>query len=467
MMKPVSVLTWILVLLLTGCVWAGEGVAVVIGIDDYGADGKLATPGNDAKAVAATLTRHAGYAAGRTLLMTADAKRPADRPTRANITRNIERAVKDARADDQLLVYFSGRARAEKNDLLLIGLDGDAKNTVSLRALRETLSKSTVRWKVVIVDVADRPNDAGDVDKAAVDVLTGAKDVVLLLTTGAVAQVTGPRSAFSVAVCEALAGKADANADNIVTVSELHGYLQKRLAELTRKPRKPRTMNVLDRRHLFRYIELTFHNVVEPVDPFAEKVTAQEAFSRGWKAKDHYEKIRWYTRSIELRPNYATAYNNRAVSYLCTNENDLAWKDLNKCLELNPRHSYALSTRGKTYMGKGEYEKALVDLNKSIEVAPSFGYPYNYRGMVYHRQGKLHLALKDYTRAIELKHKVAEVHVRRAKVYLRLEDYDKAWADVKQCREAGGKVPREFIRDLEHASGRFDEDENENEDEDE
>lgn len=79
---------------------------------------------------------------------------------------------------------------------------------------------------------------------------------------------------------------------------------------------------------------------------------------------------------------------------------------------------------------------------------------YNNLGNIYGRRGDIHGAIRGYSKAIELKPEYTQPYNNRAAAYFGLGDYDKAWADVKQCQKRGGVLSPGFVQALEQVSGR-------------
>ena len=73
---------------------------------------------------------------------------------------------------------------------------------------------------------------------------------------------------------------------------------------------------------------------------------------------------------------------------------------------------------------------------------------------MYFEKGRYDVAIRDYTKAVELAPERALPHVNRGAAYFKKGDYDKAWADVKECQHLGGKVDPAFLAELRKASGR-------------
>jgi tetratricopeptide (TPR) repeat protein len=72
---------------------------------------------------------------------------------------------------------------------------------------------------------------------------------------------------------------------------------------------------------------------------------ANEYFNKGLNATDLYQKIEFYSKSIELNPNDSDAYNNKGNAFGNLGRNEEAIKCYNKSIELNPNDSNALENR--------------------------------------------------------------------------------------------------------------------------
>ena len=104
------------------------------------------------------------------------------------------------------------------------------------------------------------------------------------------------------------------------------------------------------------------------------KSTAEWHAQQGYNLAEqgrYDEAIGESSKAIELDPNLAMAYNNRAWAYGEKGLYDLAIADYNKTIELDPSRSDSYNDRGFTYYEKGEYDKAITDFNKTIELDPN------------------------------------------------------------------------------------------------
>jgi tetratricopeptide (TPR) repeat protein len=79
------------------------------------------------------------------------------------------------------------------------------------------------------------------------------------------------------------------------------------------------------------------------------------------KSKEYTEAAECYTKSIEIFPNEAATYSNRALAYLKVKKNASCIVDANRCLELDPTFLKAYHRRGKAYQAAQQYEEAIKD----------------------------------------------------------------------------------------------------------
>lgn len=135
---------------------------------------------------------------------------------------------------------------------------------------------------------------------------------------------------------------------------------------------------------------------------FQERYTATEWFEKGYNADDLDKKIVYYSKAIELDPDFAEAYNNRGSAYKKKGEQGKAIRDYNKAIELKPNFAVAYYNRGTVYGEKGEQDRAIRDFNKAIELNPDYAKAYNNRGAAYWHKGEYERAKEDYRKACEL-----------------------------------------------------------------
>lgn len=183
----------------------------------------------------------------------------------------------------------------------------------------------------------------------------------------------------------------------------------------------------------------------EPGEVWTEPVIGEDEASR--KAKEYYsngqefsKKRKWYkaiqafTRAIELKPDYATAYHNRGYAYLQEGGKELAIADYTRAIELKP-DAIAYEKRGDIYDEIGQHDLAIADYTRAIELGLNFAGVYRRRGDIYDNKGQYDLAISDYNKAIELYPDGASSYNCRGKAYYNKGEYDRAIADYTRAIE--------------------------------
>ena len=106
-----------------------------------------------------------------------------------------------------------------------------------------------------------------------------------------------------------------------------------------------------------------------------------------------------YSTAIQLKPDYAEAYNDRAFAYYLKGDFERAIADYTRAIELRPNYPKAYNSRGVVYMAGGYgAAKSVPDFDRAIELKPDFRYAYINRanaGLISHPW----LALQDFHRA--------------------------------------------------------------------
>ena len=89
----------------------------------------------------------------------------------------------------------------------------------------------------------------------------------------------------------------------------------------------------------------------------------KRAFKKGEKG-DHYGAISDYTKAIEIDPNYANAYNNRAILYEDLGDSYGAISDLSNAIKINPKDAKAYYNRGFSKGTLKDYAGEISDYTK-------------------------------------------------------------------------------------------------------
>ncbi len=147
------------------------------------------------------------------------------------------------------------------------------------------------------------------------------------------------------------------------------------------------------------------------------------------------EAIIEYTKAIELDPQLALAYNNRACTYNEKGEFDRAIADCDRAIELDPQLAEAYGNRAFAYMVKGEIDRAIADCDRAIELDPQLAGAYVNRAWAYNEKGDFDRAIADCDRAIELDPGLAPAYLMRGASYAVKGEVAKAVSDLERCIE--------------------------------
>ena len=147
-------------------------------------------------------------------------------------------------------------------------------------------------------------------------------------------------------------------------------------------------------------------------------------------AKDFNGAIRLYNEALQLKPNFAMAYNNRGTAYNNLNQHERAIQDLDAAIKLDPNYSWAYNNRGFAYAHLNQYKRAIQDYDAAIQLNPNYAEAYNNRGFAYFSQQQYERAINDYSTAIELDPNNATTYNNRSAAYFLLKQYERALADL-------------------------------------
>jgi tetratricopeptide (TPR) repeat protein len=138
------------------------------------------------------------------------------------------------------------------------------------------------------------------------------------------------------------------------------------------------------------------------------EATAETCWNVAYKLyeeKKQAERMPFLNRAIELKPDYANAYNSRGNAYSALKQYEQAIADYNHAIELDPKYVYAYNGRGNAYRKLKQYERAIADYNHALELDPKYANAYNGRGNAFLWLKKTEQAKSDYNRARELEPK--------------------------------------------------------------
>ena len=115
-----------------------------------------------------------------------------------------------------------------------------------------------------------------------------------------------------------------------------------------------------------------------------------------------------FHQTIELNPNFAKAYSNRAALYVLAGELEPALADYQRAVELDPNFAVASRGCGRTCHMLGRVDEALEHLTRAIELAPQDAAAMASRGDLLTDMGQYEAAANDYEQALAVNPKYAD-----------------------------------------------------------
>ena len=193
---------------------------------------------------------------------------------------------------------------------------------------------------------------------------------------------------------------------------------------------------------------------LEEIRMTAEELTRENDKLRreleaGAKSKERDKETE--AKNVKAYENTITALNSvdwfrNGLEALIAEQNKEALDAFAKAIELKPDYAAAYYNRAEADLSLGNYQQAIGDFSKTTELKPDFGEAYYGRGLSYVGLGNYQQAINDCTKAIELKPDLVEAYYGRALSYVVLGNYQQAVADFKTAARLGDKDSQELLK---------------------
>jgi tetratricopeptide (TPR) repeat protein len=168
-------------------------------------------------------------------------------------------------------------------------------------------------------------------------------------------------------------------------------------------------------------------------------LSALEWFERAHKTEEPEEKIRLYTKAIELDSNFPIAYSNRGNSFASLKQYERAIEDYNYAIKLDSEYAIAYSNRGVCYNDMKQYERAIEDYNNAIKLDSNNAMIYSNRGNSYNELKQYERAIEDLDRAIKLDPEYSKAYLNRGNSYANLKQIERAIEDYDNAIKLDSK----------------------------
>lgn len=171
--------------------------------------------------------------------------------------------------------------------------------------------------------------------------------------------------------------------------------------------------------------------------------------ARAYAAKENYDfAVADLTKAISMNSpsvNLDFLYNYRGKVYNQQKKSDLAIKDFNKSIEIERENPDAFEGRAMTYYQLKQFEPAIKDFTEAIKLKKENHSAYHYRGHSYQSSKNYDLAIADFTKAMEFTENSSHLYYDRARTYSLMENYDLAISDLNQAIQSNPNFANAFL----------------------
>lgn len=158
--------------------------------------------------------------------------------------------------------------------------------------------------------------------------------------------------------------------------------------------------------------------------------------------KQYGAAVTYYSKAIQLSPQYEQAYLARASALMQLNRTRQAIRDYDHAIRLNQNNAEAYNKRAIAQVKVKNHDKAMADCDRAIQLDPSNAYFYYYRGLEYMELEKYQEAIKDLSDSInrfpnmnhkpcdQWHHKYEYAYIMRAQANDQMKIYKNAFKDL-------------------------------------
>ena len=114
---------------------------------------------------------------------------------------------------------------------------------------------------------------------------------------------------------------------------------------------------------------------------------------------EYEESIVIFSRVIDMEPNFARAYQARAIAYLRSGDNERAIADINMAIEIEPENYRFHYHKGAIHLKNNDLDEAVEALSRSIDLAPEYAPAYLLRSEAFEKLGEEDAAGADFNKA--------------------------------------------------------------------
>lgn len=175
---------------------------------------------------------------------------------------------------------------------------------------------------------------------------------------------------------------------------------------------------------------------VRPISDWKQIISAETYFRWGYinaSLRELDQGVSFFSKAIELKPDYINAYINRGVAYDQLKMYAAAISDYDTVIRLNPDNLTAYNNRGISKANLGQYDDAIKDYNKAIQMHDKFSAPYGNRGRAKEALGQFSEAMADYNTVIRLKPDDVIAYYNKGNLHYKMKKYEESIIDFSKA----------------------------------
>ncbi len=168
------------------------------------------------------------------------------------------------------------------------------------------------------------------------------------------------------------------------------------------------------------------------------KVSTKKFYTQGLKnleQQDLHGAIKNFTATININPQFASAYNDRGVARYKLGYKQSAIEDLTTAIELNPYRAKYYSNRGFMLTRLKDYTAAIADYNSALVLNPNLAKTYFKRGTINLKIDDLVAAMANFESAIRINPDFGKAYFNRGITKYKLRDVQGGFEDFQKASE--------------------------------
>lgn len=403
-----------------------------------------------------------------------------EQATKSNIMAKVQEIMGRAQAKDRFLLYFAGHGQKKGVRGFLVPFDGKSEaNYVPLKTIIDISQKVNAKHQLYVLDAcyagfiktrgdglsAHKKKDPKYLQKVTKEIsrraLTSGGKNEKVLDSGGPDGHSPFTGHFLLGIRK---GKADGNGDGYVTLAEIQNYLLPNATSDYSQPAE--TALPGDKDGVFVFVsELgatkkfdtirvggkvranTKKSIKNPAYKnehvrYTEELSAADWLDMGDETGSISRAIHYYSRALQLYPEFTAALYNRAIAWEDSAEYDedhaydlllKAADDYQQVLAVDAYDIDCLFNLGSVYFHIDRYTDALNAFNRALDIDPEDKYSLSYKGDVLLEMGRADEAFTNYFAAVNLDPEDAYLYYDRGTAYKVVGNFDAAMDDLNHA----------------------------------